>query len=900
MPILTNNSTIEQERKKILKVIEKSLFFSNSLGYELIESSELKTIPIDEVEFPIRFYNAIKTYNSLNEKKINNLLDLLNTGSLPILAQPNCGSKSYNDVKSAIRYYIYNDWKKLKYVAKDVSNPILSIKLNSIKLPPRFLHHLELRTNLQTIGDLQKIDPKDFLKYKNLGKRTIAQTYEIINNIIEKQNPEQYIIGWTRYNNNGRNEIIISEDILNIELNKIDFSVRVKNFLEVEHELKTIRNLLDNEPKIFLRYRNTKKNSLSELYEKVKKVVTTDEYKKYLVSNLDAITLPQFINDFLEGISKREKSIVIKRWGVGNGKTQLATIGEEYHLTRERIRQILGRLLRRFRLLIKQNEFEKFCQKKFLEILSKKPEPIDYLDIDNGLFDNRYGENFYLGFLSEIFTYVPFAGYLLKNLELSTCREGTENKRLNQLYANLCKIEMPYKTITSQAFLEKNILYLTNNYEKLLLYKIILSSKRFLFKKIEDKYYLCKINPCLEELVGNILLQSDKALHINELMNIIKNDFEILGKYKTIQSFLSFVQRIDGVYQLDRYLLGLLKHFSYPKESWEYICFKAKEFMKIRGKQLYVKEILDGIKKDFPLLKSKFELVHILRSDSGITDLEFFTFNIKENKQGERLKAKDLINRIFTNNEKPKHIKDIFAKILVERHFRFEGMWGMLKQTDFLKSYPGGFYGLKNRQILNLNFLSKDELFAKNFLSDYSFPDTRTKTLKNYFEEEELKLAIEETIKNSDKFYICQNDNMREEFVIVREWSIFKITRCILYNRHEEMFWDEIKWILSDLGIADQTIISAKSKIYNDGFIKTQNNKLLYLEIDLTPVKRDELVQLSYSEIKKSKEAYRLGDLYNFLKNQIDFPECGIDYLGEVIKKDSRFLVSQDIIMVKS
>ena len=900
MTISNDNLNVGQERKKILKDIEKSLFFTNSLEGELIESSELKSIPIDEVEFPIRFYNAIKTYNLLNTKKINSLLDLINTNYLSILDQPNCGLKSINDVKFAIRYYIFHNWKKLKYVANDVNNPILSIKLNSINLPLKFLHYLKRRTDLQTIADLQKIDPEDFLKYKNLGKKTIAQAYEIINDIIETQNPEQYFTGWAKYEDDGRNKIVISEDILNIELNKIDFPIRVKNLLAIEHELKTKQNLLDNEQKILLDSRSIGKKSWSEFYEKIDEIVTTNEQKKYLVPNLDKRTLPQFINDFLEGISKREKSIVIKRWGVETSKTQLAIIGEEYHLTRERIRQILGRLLRRFRIQIKQNGFEVFCQKRFLEMLSKKPEPINYLDIDNQLFDNRYGENFYLGFLSEIFTYVPFKGYLLKKLELPDRRKGTENKRLNQLYGNLCKIEVPYKTITSLTLLEKNIFHLTNNREKLLLYKIIISSKRFLFKKIEAEYYLCKINPSLEELVRSILLNSEKALHINELMNIIRNDFGIIDKYKTMQSFLSLIQRIDGVYQLDRYLLGMLKHFSYPQESWEYICFKAKEFMKIRGKQLYVKEILDGIKKDFPLLKSKFELVHILRSDSEISDLEFFTFNLKENKQEERLKVKDLIIRIFAINSKPKHFKDLLSEILAERHFRSEGIGAMLKQTDFLTSYPGGYYGLKNMHNENLNYLSKNELFALNFFSDYSFPETRIKTFKNYFEKVEFKLAIEETIKNSDKFYVCQNDNTREEFVIVKDWSIFKITRCILFNRHEEMFWDEIKWILSDLGIDDQTIVSAKSKIYNDGFIKTQNNKLLYLESDVTPVKRDELVELSYSAISKSKEAYRLEDLYNFLKNQIDFPECGIDYLGEVIKKDSRFLVSQDIIMVKS
>ncbi len=70
MSIIADNLTVGQERKKILKVIEKSLFFTNSFECELIESSELKTIPIDEVEFPIRFFNATKTYSNGSSEKL--------------------------------------------------------------------------------------------------------------------------------------------------------------------------------------------------------------------------------------------------------------------------------------------------------------------------------------------------------------------------------------------------------------------------------------------------------------------------------------------------------------------------------------------------------------------------------------------------------------------------------------------------------------------------------------------------------------------------------------------------------------------------------------------------------------------------------------------------------------
>ena len=343
------------------------------------------------------------------------------------------------------------------------------------------------------------------------------------------------------------------------------------------------------------------------------------------------------IQNYFSKISCRELDIALQRWGMGRC-TSYSKIGLKYNITKERIRQILEQIKRNFQWEFESN-FDEW-RKRILDELIIKPESITVNSFKH--FNLIHSAYLYLGFLSEIFDEIPFKDFFPKSFESYLGRKVNTEPKWNKVFAILEELELPFKEITPQ----KLIMILSDSncdlYEQLLCFKIILGSKKYFFMYENQKYFLLRKGN-IKDITYSILSSSQDPMQINDILGIVHLYYNDGTKYESSISVISNIKQDERIIQFDRYIFGVNKHYSYPRKKWYELCSKAKIFLSTNKRQCYIAEIFNHLISDFPNLRSKYELVNILRSDPQILDLGFFSFSVLEVGIKSRIKLKDII-----------------------------------------------------------------------------------------------------------------------------------------------------------------------------------------------------------------------------------------------------------------
>ncbi len=612
--------------------------------------------------------------------------------------------------------------------------------------------------------------------------------------------------------------------------------------------------------------------------------------EKLHFSNAEAIIYQ--IDVFFLGIDKRALKITLLRW---QENKSLEEIGKRFNITRERVRQITHRLLtdliKSFKLDINDIRGE------ILNQIIQRPKPLLHTQLFTDNSKSIFTAKFYTRIICSIIPEAPFELNLIKNKQNYFNRLGEKDEAL-VIFRLLEGIEWHYKKYTFDSFVSYLKSLGLDLKSILLAIKILFSLSSYRIILIEKKYYIIRIEK-LPSIVQNILESSDVPLHIDEISLIINRDYKS-KKFFTSKSLLSLINRTSSIYTLDWHTFGLSKHFSYPREKWKEINEYAKTILRASEKQIYVGELLDKIRPIFPNLKSKYELVHILRSDVEIVDLKFFTFSLAESGLKSRIKLKDVIHKIYKEDPRVRHYLEIQNEISQIRHVRVEGLNIILKNIPEIIKYPGSFYGLKHLDQININSLSKDERFISNYLSSVLFPNTKTSQAIEFFNNDDNKINCIRIIKTSKFLREINSASDIESFVISIDWSLLKLIKCILFNYHRPMYLTEIKWILDELNIPNEYFMNNKHKIYDDDQIIKKDNMLEYFDYDFNIDRDNELIDIFYELLLETKITFSFQDFISEFKDDLTNEGLDENKLRAILQEDERFIITNEIIMVRS
>jgi hypothetical protein len=696
------------------------------------------------------------------------------------------------------------------------STPIKDVKFNV-----RFFHVICAR-DFKYLIDVLNTDYNLILKFRNCGIKSVLDARMEIRSFVRN-------VGFGINNYDKESDVLefdepLSDSLFSPEKLKLDLisdfflsdlplPKKMKTFLTNNLQIKTINDFLQLDKTILENKRKLRSKTFLLTQEIILGLLKKNEEQLMYEYSNKSIPILDLIDIFLESIAERDLRIVKRRCEEPESNS-LQIIGDEYQLTRERIRQIIFRIIRDLKAKIKTRYL--FYAEQFLTIIINQPEPISFKALNrNPLNSRKYKDNIYLGLLSEVFPEVPFRNFTLKSFDQYLNRNLQQSTKTIMLYKKCLEINYPFKKITLEdLFILNNI---NDTIDKLLLCKVLILSNNFKFISFDGKYYIIKPGP-LSQTTRDILESSGEPLALNEIIAIVKTYFILDDKYDNTASIISIFKQDKDIYQLDRYTFGLEKHFSYPKLQWQNICDKTKVCIKKLQRQTNAVELFDYVLPFYPKLRSKYELVYILRSDPDIIDLGFFNFALVDFGSTERLKVSDEIINVFIKNSSPKHFTEIQKEILEKRFLRIEGMSNILNSQTNLINYLGGYWGLKDRNRENLFFLARTESYITNLINFELFPETTVSRIMFYFNDTIKEDQFIDFIHTSSSLAIYEDDNFNQPFIISKKWSIVKIARCILSNSNEPIFWNELLWLLKDKGLTVEN--SDRYKIKSDKYVK--------------------------------------------------------------------------------
>lgn len=776
---------------------------------------------------------------------------------------------------------------------------INNVSIDKIRFSVRFIHVINER-GFKTLKDVLNTDYNNILLNRNCGIKSVSDAQSKIKAFIDWWDKDKNTeleensnkIESMRFNNSILDNLppgvkIKFGKISEIPIRNLPIGKRLKKFLSDKPHIKTINDLCVLKLNNLSKTNNLGRKTLQNTIDLLLTTLNMEEREIFFKFSDTKIPILDLIDISLKELSKRELEILTTRF-CDDKINSLQYVADKYEVSRERIRQIIQKIIKQVKAKVRTRNGS--YRKQFLDIILANPEAITYEQLEDfPLLKRAYNKNIYLSILASMFEEVPFEGFIPKNFELLVKRKKVSNQKWRKIVDTLDDLPLFIGEMTPQKLVNNLSSRGYNISDQLLCFKIILGLKKYFFFKEKSQYFLLKRGG-IRETTFTILGSSKNPLDIKEIVDILRKYYYDVSKYENVNAIINIIKQDHRIIQFDRHKFGVEKHFAYSRNNWPQINLLAKKFLYEIKRQSYVTEILEKIKNEFPLLKSKYELVYILRTDPEIQDLQFFNFTLTSFNQEERIKVTEALEKIFDNDPNVKHFSEIGIKLKEQRFIRDEGIGCILRKQDFLKEYLGGFYGLKKLDDQNIFGLSKNEKFINYLISQYFFPNTEIINILNYFGSEELRKNALNVIQTSQMFSIYSPE-LNTEIIINNTWSNYKTIKCLLYNSNEPVFEEQLLWMLKDLQkVPDKNDLY---KIKNNIMINYSDGRYSFIKKDIPSKELVSILDDCYSFINDSAKSFSLDEMFGLVKNYL-FDDIEFSEFILAIKEDERFIITDN------
>ncbi len=420
------------------------------------------------------------------------------------------------------------------------------------------------------------------------------------------------LLQWLKYFHTGPLRFLVDRLTTqrNYAISSILCSLELLSFFS-EHDIQTIDEIEVLDSMDFTEAKDLDKISLLELrtlniHPGTGKLMTGINFASSSQTIIEAVDY-FLVND----VKSKRRDILLPRWGLAEKITTFQEIGRMHHLTRERVRQVIEQEIECFRKYYISNEDNILLS--FYEEVMSDLRPISFSNLNPGeKYRPLYSQYFYLGFLSEVFETVPFEGYLPSSKTHSSIKRD-----IRLLASEPDLIEL------GQLFMQMS------HEEKLAYLKAIISSERLILSRQGNRVYVNRTNYGLIPLLRQCVRINDGPTSLEEFCSFLEDRSLYLREFNRGSLHKALIRSPEFV-TIDYHVWGLERHISCPEKDWPSIQKAVRHIPRHRDQYIRANVLYDLVRKNFPMLRSKYELLYILRNDPHLKYLGFFNFALKE------------------------------------------------------------------------------------------------------------------------------------------------------------------------------------------------------------------------------------------------------------------------------
>ncbi len=574
----------------------------------------------------------------------------------------------------------------------------------------------------------------------------------------------------------------------------LKFSTRNKKYISATPWLKKVYhlyNLLAFFPDEYAETFPGPKESLADLSRSFLSIINSPEGDPLLSKNLTKDPLVETairIKSLVEIQDDRTRDFIKLRFEEG---LDMRAIGEKHSISSERVRQKLVAFIEDVRHDL--SSLEKRLQQHIIGHLLKYPEIIGRDFFQNPVMD----VDSFVKMLNTIYPSIPS----YSNRFFVSQNIYREDNPLYSLYTRLRTYLRERDGVPLSEFLDD--FPDLDGWDKLNLFRLILAI-RFFKVIMKDGQYILRGRMNLPEMAEHTLNNSNRAMSLKEIIDTVRVQYG--REYTDLKVSLCHIRMNPNVLQLDKDIFGVEKHLSVGADVMKKIQKIVSDFLEKEKKIVDASVLYKLVRSVYPQVRSKYELVQILRKSKDVTDLGFFCFIHNSANMGERKIVNEYLIEILNRNNFVMHGKELLAEINKDRVVSVTGFSSKLQNVPFIDSYGGNYYGLLDHREKNLKTLSTDPRFISNLALQKMFPDMRLSKVEEVFSEFNTKMVLE-TIRNSDIFITYEHPSVPGDTLFLSKyWKRNKLYYIILDAMNRIVKIEELDRMIKPLGYSGDTI----------------------------------------------------------------------------------------------